>query len=227
MPFLQYEAQRHVVMELESLLPITFFPSAGSSCDAASRPSPAYLPPTARSVAEIVLALRNEGSWRLAPFGHDLASIQCGTVLSGCEIFRRLICLRFEVDYTTLPLGAKKLTAFAVDACEREAQAMVDRGIYTSETRTESLARSVYQAAAPRQLSCGLARRGRGVCPCPIGGGSYKLGPSGSALVYTARTNAHIGCVVGVSEVWQARPAIPTFGAHEFDVGEALLHTWR
>ena len=43
-----------------------------------------------------------------------------GVRLSGGECYRRLLCLRFGVEYTALPLGTQKLLAFTRAECQRE-----------------------------------------------------------------------------------------------------------
>ena len=49
-----------------------------------------------------------------------MGSAIVGRLLSGSECYRRLVCLRFDIEYTSLPLGAQKLFAFTGAACQRE-----------------------------------------------------------------------------------------------------------
>ena len=48
---------------------------------------------------------------------------------------------RFDVEYTSLPLGAKQLQAFVLEACEREQAAPVESGMTRSEDVAEALLR--------------------------------------------------------------------------------------
>ena len=68
-----------------------------------------------------------------SPFGEDLERAPLGARLNGGECFRRLLCFRFEVEYTSLPLGSKKLQAFLLEACERERTAPEEREVWTAE----------------------------------------------------------------------------------------------
>ena len=61
---------------------------------------------TPRTINDLVESLCQESSGVLVPFGEDLENVPLGTRLDGGECFRRLLCFRFEVEYTSLPLGA-------------------------------------------------------------------------------------------------------------------------
>ena len=126
---MQYEVRRHVVAELESLLGASARPpvpssSAGADVVEESLPAPGAeygrLAKTPRSMEAFVESLCQEESRCLRPFGADLETVPLGTRLSGGECYRRLVCFRFDVEYETLPLGAKKLQAFVQEACRRE-----------------------------------------------------------------------------------------------------------
>ena len=78
-------------------------------------------------------SLRQENSRFLSPFGEDLEREPLGTRLNGGERFRRLLCFRFEVKYTSLPLGATKLQAFLLEACERERAVPEEGGVWAAE----------------------------------------------------------------------------------------------
>ena len=65
-----------------------------------------------------------------------------GTRFSGGECYRRLVCFRFDVEYETLPLGAKKLQAFVQEACRRERTAPEERGGWSAQDLAETLQRS-------------------------------------------------------------------------------------
>ena len=129
------EVRRHVVAELENLPGAISLPVADSGHEAAGpiEPSgdaeaslpvqggaPWRLEKATRNMENLVQPLCENTSRVLSPFGKDPERKPLGTRLSGGEWFRRLLCLRFEIEYTSLPLGSKKLQAFTLEACERE-----------------------------------------------------------------------------------------------------------
>ena len=75
---------------------------------------------TPRNVEELVAALCLEESWFMTPFGRDMDTMHLGRQLSGGECMRHLFALRFDVEYTSVPLGSRKAQAFILDACQRE-----------------------------------------------------------------------------------------------------------
>ena len=85
---------------------------------------------TPRNMEAFVESLCQEESRCLSPFGAGLETVPLGTRLSGGECYRRLVCFRFDVEYETLPLGAKKLQAFVQEACRRERTAPEERGLW-------------------------------------------------------------------------------------------------
>ena len=131
-----YEVQRHVVAELEALPVGDACPEAGgssgvpgpagSSGGSAERAAPApsdaeyRLEVTPRTLVDLVASLCDERSRFVTPLGEDLVSASLGTKLSGSECYRRMVCLRFHIDYMSLPLGTQKLFAFTRAACQRE-----------------------------------------------------------------------------------------------------------
>ena len=86
--------------------------------------------------------LCEEKSRFLVPFGEDLCTVPLQTRLSGDELFRRLLCLRFEVAYTSLPLGRKALQTFALEACRRERAAPEESGAFTADDLRMALQRA-------------------------------------------------------------------------------------
>ena len=74
---------------------------------------------TPRTTKDLVESPCQDISRDLAPFGEDLDNALLETRLNGGECFRRLLCFRFEFEYASLPLGSRKLQAFALEACER------------------------------------------------------------------------------------------------------------
>ena len=130
-----YEVRRHVVEELERLPKRHAVAQASDSmwCSrACSSTSAAELTVPRSSDAEyrfevaprtlddLEASLRGERSRGFTPLGDDLASASLGVRLSGGECYRRLLCLRFGVEYTALPLGTQKLLAFTRAECQRE-----------------------------------------------------------------------------------------------------------
>ena len=148
--WLRYEVRRHVVSELESLATSGRNPAAASSTEGAGiveasvcpqGAGPWRLDKTPRSIEALVESLCQENSRFLTPFGNDFEKVPLGTRLNGGECFRRLLCFRFDVEYTSLPLGAKKLQAFALEACERERKAPEECGGWTADELAEALQR--------------------------------------------------------------------------------------
>jgi hypothetical protein len=118
--------QRHVVAELESLPTSPVVPEAsasnGSSSSVGSKNGSAaeFVAPgpsdveyrfqvAPRTVEDLVESMRGERSRAFTPLGEDMASASLELRLSGAECYRRLVCLRFDIDYTSLPLGSQKL----------------------------------------------------------------------------------------------------------------------
>ena len=148
--WLRYEVRRHVVSELESLATSGRNPAAASSTEGAGiveasvslqGAGPWRLDKTPRSIEALVESLCQENSRFLTPFGNDFEKVPLGTRLNGGECFRRLLCFRFDVEYTSLPLGAKELQAFALEACERERKAPEECGGWTADEIAEALQR--------------------------------------------------------------------------------------
>ena len=124
--WVKYEVQRHVVAELERWSASDGCPAATSSSEAAGAAEgsgdgvrPALEPGeqawrlqmTPRSIENLVESLCTKKSCFLAPFGEDFELVPLATRLTGGECVRRLLCLRFKVEYTAMPLGVKKLQA--------------------------------------------------------------------------------------------------------------------
>ena len=137
--------------ELESLSSASVDPPAASSNASTGVVEEAVLAPGAEhwrlaktplSVEALVQSLCQEESRFLSPFGEDLETVPLGTQLSGGECYRRLVCLRFQVAYESLPLGAKKLQAFLQEACMRERSAPEERGFWTAQDLAETLQRA-------------------------------------------------------------------------------------
>jgi len=56
----------------------------------------------------------------MTPFGKDMDTMDLGRQLSGGECMRHFVALRFDVEYTSVPLGSRNAQAFILDACQRE-----------------------------------------------------------------------------------------------------------
>ena len=112
---------------------------------------------TPRTIKDLLESLCQENSSVLVPFGEDLGNAQLETRLDGGECFCRLLCFRFEVEYTSLPLGARKLLAFALEACERERMAPEEPGGCTADDLAEELQRA---SEAHMWLQLSLTRTG-------------------------------------------------------------------
>ena len=148
--WLRYEVRRHVVSELESLATSGRNPAAASSTEGAGiveasvcpqGAGPWRLDKTPRSIEALVESLCQENSRFLTPFGNDFEKVPLGTRLNAGECFRRMLSLQCDVEYTSLPLGAKKLQAFALEACERERKAPEECGGWTADELAEALQR--------------------------------------------------------------------------------------
>ena len=74
--------------------------------------------------------------------------------LSGSECYRRLVSLRFDIEYMSLPLGAQKLFAFTKAACQREREQ--PEGAESCAT-AEDLAKAL-QSASERHIWLHLLR---------------------------------------------------------------------
>ena len=83
-----------------------------------------------------------------------MTSTSLGARLSGSECYRRLVCLRFDIDYTSLPLGAQKLFAFTRAACHREREQPQDAAACAT---AEDLAKAL-QSASERHIWLHLLR---------------------------------------------------------------------
>ena len=164
----RYEVQRHVVLELESLQKNRAVPEAGVSSgsrepigsSSGSAAEPAAPGPsdadyrfevTPRTLEELKNSLHDERSRAFTPLGEDMAGACLGARLSGSECYRRLLCLRFDMDYTSLPLGAQKLLALTRAACQRE------RELPWRNFSAEDLAK-VLQSAGERHIWLRLLR---------------------------------------------------------------------
>ena len=53
-----------------------------------------------------------------------------------------MLCFRFEVEYPSLPLGSKKLQAFAREACERDLTSPEENREWTAADLAEALQRA-------------------------------------------------------------------------------------
>ena len=158
---IQYEVQ--AVAELESLI----LPRPGAAA-CSSRDAPASvmdnvqeargLEKTPRNVQEIVTALCNEESWVLTPLGQDMDTMQLGRQLKGGECLRRLFCLRFDVEYTPMPLGTKQAWNSIVNKCNRDLATPAQLPGWTADQLAERLQRENDQHIWPQQL---LMRRAR------------------------------------------------------------------
>ena len=93
---------------------------------------------------------------RLCGFCHSSEKIWRGLRwvqgFHGGECFRRLLCFRFEIEYTSLPLGSKKLQVFAREACERELASPEENGGLTAADFAEALQRASEAHVWLRQL---------------------------------------------------------------------------
>ena len=165
--WLRYEVRRHVVSELESLATSGRNPAAASSTEGAGiveasvspqGAGPWRLDKTPRSIEALVESLCQENSRFLTPFGNDFEKVPLGTRLNGGECFRRLHCFRFDVEYTSLPLGAEKLQAFALEACERERKAPEECGGWTADELAEALQRGSEARCFVTLCFCGPAQ---------------------------------------------------------------------
>ena len=83
-----------------------------------------------------------------------MAGASSGVRLSGSECHRRLVCLRFDIDYTSLPLGAQQLFAFTRAACQREREQPQDAAACAT---AEDLAKAL-QSASERRIWLHLLR---------------------------------------------------------------------
>ena len=54
-----------------------------------------------RTVEELAESMCGERSRAFTPLGEDMASASLGMRLSGGECYRRLVCLRFDIHYTS------------------------------------------------------------------------------------------------------------------------------
>jgi len=146
--WITYEVRRCAVAELESLpRPASQSLAASSNegigvieASAAAQGTERWrLTTTPRNMKELLESLCQKTSQRLTPFGEDLHTMPLGARLSSSECFRRLICFRFDVEYTSLPLGTKKLQTFVMEACEREQLTPAERGGLTAGDLAEAL----------------------------------------------------------------------------------------
>ena len=155
--WVKYEVRRHVVAELEAHFCTDSPPTTASSNEgvgavepngdagthAAARGEALWrLERTPRTIKDLVESLCEENSQFLVPFGEDLGNAPLETRLDGGECFRRLLCFRFEVEYTSLPLGARKLRAFTLEACQRERKMPEEPGGCTADDLAEDLQRA-------------------------------------------------------------------------------------
>ncbi len=97
---------------------------------------------TPRTIKDLAESLRRKTSRVLAPFGQDLENAPSETRPNGGECLRRLLCYRFEVEYASLPLGSRKLQAFALEACKQERMAQEEPGGCTADDLAEDLQRA-------------------------------------------------------------------------------------
>lgn len=72
-------------------------------------------------------SLRDERSRAFTPLGEDMAGASLVARLSGNECYRRLVCLRFDIDYMSLPLGAQGIFYFHVSCVPAGARAVRGR----------------------------------------------------------------------------------------------------
>ena len=143
--WVQYEVRRHAVAELESLRGAGVGPPALRSSEGTGFVGESEhwrLATTPRNMEAFVASLCQEESRYLVPFGEDFETMPLGTRLSAGECYRRLVSFRFDVQYETLPLGAKKLQAFVQEACQRERTAPEEHGAWSAQDLAETLQRS-------------------------------------------------------------------------------------
>jgi len=169
----RYEVVRHIVAELESLPKSHAVPeadassasrglvgSSGGSAAGLAEPGPSdaeyRFKMTPRTLEELMESLRDERSRAFTPLGEDMTGISLGARLSGSECYRRLVCLRFDTKYTSLPLGAQKLFAFTRAACQREREQLeCTESCGTAKDLAEAL-----QSASERHIWLQLLRAG-------------------------------------------------------------------
>ena len=112
-----YEVRRDVVADLERLPKRHDVAQASDSIGAqepgastetltAPRPNEAEysFEVSPHTLGEMQASLIDECSREFTPLGDDLATASLGACLIGGECYRRLLCLRFDVEYTPLPL---------------------------------------------------------------------------------------------------------------------------
>ena len=83
---------------------------AAAASDSKEEHSP--LLQTPRSVSDFAASLRSEGARATSPFGRDFEELEFGSKLGAPECLRRLLCLRFDVGYVTLPMTNGKIMAY-------------------------------------------------------------------------------------------------------------------
>ena len=117
--------RHHAVMELESLCRKDASTASSSSRDAppsglAASEGVRSLEKTPRTVVNMIAAMQKDSSWVTVHFGEDMEMLPLDSHLDPHTCFRRLLCLRFNVDYTSLPLGTKATHAFIAKACHED-----------------------------------------------------------------------------------------------------------
>ena len=110
---------------------------------------------TPRIPKELLQSLRDDKSRACTPIGDDLVGASLGTRLSGSECYRRLLCLRFGLEYTSLPLGTQKLVALSKHLCERESEQREDHASWTAGDLAKAL-----QTASEKHIWLQLLRTG-------------------------------------------------------------------
>ena len=92
--------------------------------------------------------MRSEGARATSPFGRDFEELEFGSKLGAPECLRRLLCLRFDVEYVALPMTSGKIMAYV----QTKAQAGSGASEPAAGLDVEMLA-SILQKIAEEHLS--------------------------------------------------------------------------
>ena len=158
-PVLQYMVRHHVVMELESLSRKDASTTSSSSRDAPPSGLDASegvrsLEKTPRTAVNMIEAMQKDSSWVTVPFGEDMEMLPLNSHLKAHTCFRRLYCLRFNVEYTSLPLGMKAFQAVIAKACHEDLTRPADMHGWTATDIAKRLQEENDKHVWPQQLLC-------------------------------------------------------------------------
>lgn len=75
---------------------------------------------TPRTVVNTIAATQKDSSWAMVPFGEDMDMLPLDSHLKARTCFRHMFYLRFNADYTSLPLAANATHTFFAKACRED-----------------------------------------------------------------------------------------------------------